>query len=313
MTWSFTAHRGNANNKVSGAVLTVNPSAQVDAGAILVAVCASDNVATAGGESKTHIVADFLGNPWQKVIEWTNAAAAAAGITGSVWLTRVRRAITTADPVVFGLRSAAAAKCIGLYQYALSPGSTARLVSVVGNEQDNTASPTVTMSGLNDRQYAFLGVAFREADTANTFNQDADYNNRTSFGTTGGTGNTNVSCIVGDRVLTGTGDTFAPTALSASADCVTVLLAMQEIPLAQPSFATNDSTLADLQDAVREAYRQASPTQIVRLAQYVESLNLSDAQLQSLFGVTAAQTPGIRARISNQASLYEALAAQGGQ
>ncbi len=108
----------------------------------------------------------------------------------------------------------------------------------------------------------------READTLNTYLPDADFNDRTGFGTTGGTGNTNVSAIVGDRLASLTGDTFAPTALLAAADCVTALIALQEVD-APPAFnctLTLDSGFVGVQigpaarwfetEEIREALKQ---------------------------------------------------------
>ncbi len=229
MAWSFTAHRGGANSKTSGAVLAVAPTGTIPVGAILVAVAVSDNIATGGGQTQTHVVADFKGNYWRKVREQSNAAAGGAGITCSVWACRVTAQLTTSDIVVLGLTAAAASRAIGLYEYAVAVGNDVAFASAASSEQDNTASPTVTLSGLASQSYAFFGVVAREDDTAGTYTPDADFNDRTKFGTTGGTGNTNVSCIVGDRVATLTGDTFNPTALSISADVVSILIAMREI------------------------------------------------------------------------------------
>lgn len=231
MGWSYSGHRGSANNKASGAVLSVSPNQQIPVGAVVVAVCLSDNLVNASA-TNNHVVADFLGNRWTKIGERTNAAAAGAGITLSLWITRLTADLTTTDVVVLGLTAAATAKAIGLYEYAVDADSTFVVAGIASSEQDGTQSPTVNLNGLaNDQAYAFLGIVARENDTLNTYSQDSDYNDRTSFGTTGGTAATNVSAIVGDRLASLTGDTFAPTNLSASADVVTALIALKEIPV----------------------------------------------------------------------------------
>ena len=229
MAWSFTAHRGSANNKVSGTVLAVSPSAQIPAGAIALAVAVSDNIATGGGATANHVVTDFRGNLWTKVREQSNAAAAGAGITLSVWVSQLATALQTSDSVVLGLSAAATAKAIGLYEYAIGAGNFFDVSGSNGTQQDGTASPTVTLGSLSSTAYAFFGVVAREDDTAGTYTPDADFNDRTKFGTTGGTPATNVSCIVGDRLATLTGDTFNPTALQASADVCSILIAFREI------------------------------------------------------------------------------------
>lgn len=229
MSWSFSGFRGSANNKVSGAVLAVNPTQTIPVGAVVRAVCSSDNISTGGGQTSDHVVTDFNGNIWTKLREQSNTAAAAAGITGSEWISQLVTALTISDSVVLGIRSAATSKAIGLYEYAIGAGNLVRIVSGSSSEQDATNAPTVTLSGLDSAAYALIGSVHREDDTAGTYVMDADYNDRTKFGTTGGTAATNVSCIVGDRLATLTGDTFSPTSLSTAADVVTILCALQEI------------------------------------------------------------------------------------
>ena len=229
MSWSFTAHRGSANNKVSGATLAVSPSGTIVAGAVLIAVCVSDNIATGGGQTSNHVVTDFLGNSWKKIREQSNADVAAAGITLSVWICQLDTQILTTDSVVFGMSAAVTAKAIGLYEYAIANGNVPAVIGSASSEQDATTAPTVTLSNLLSQSYALFGVVGRENDTAGTYTQDTDYNDRTKFGSTGGGGATNVSCVVGDRLATLTSDTFAPTALSASADVATILVTLKEV------------------------------------------------------------------------------------
>lgn len=229
MAWSFSGHRGSANSKTSGAVLSVAPTGAIAANSILVAVCASDNIVTAGGQSTSHLVADPLANGWRRVREHTNAAVAAAGITGSVWATQISSALATSDIVVQGIRSAAAAKAIGLYEFSVAADFAPAFVAATSSEQDGTTAPTVTLSGLPaDQTYAFLGVCFREDDNVSGYTQDASFTDRQNFGTTGGTGNTNASCIVGTRVAELSSCTFSPT-LNVAADVVTILIAMREV------------------------------------------------------------------------------------
>ncbi len=267
MAWSFTAHRGSASSKTSGAVLSISPTGTVAAGAILVAVCVSDNIATGGGVTQTHVVADFKGNPWQKVREQSNAAPAASGITLSVWACQVTAPLTASDLIVLGLAAAVTSRAVGLYEYAVGAGNGVSFAGASSGEQDATASPAATLSGLASQSYAFFGVAAREDDTAGTYTPGANYNDRTKFGTTGGTGNTNVSCIVGDRVATLTGSTFAPTALSVAADVVTVLIAMREVTefpqktvtvsfSGGSMFVTVDSETIDVEPAYARALMQ---------------------------------------------------------
>lgn len=248
MAWSFTSFLGSANNKASGTTLAISPNATVPVGAVLVAVCASDNIAVGGGQTKNHVVADFQGNVWQKIREQSNTAASAAGITGSVWATQITSQLLTSDSIVLGISGAVTAKAIGLYQYAVGSNKVIAFRGASSNEQDATDSPTISLGGgVESLPYALFGVVFREDDTAGTYTVAANYNDRTKFGTTGSTGTTNVSCIVGDRVATLSSDTFAPTSLSSAADVVSILIAMQELGTVDPK----SCTIIDDGDSIR--------------------------------------------------------------
>lgn len=229
MAWSFTGFRGSNNNKAAGTVLVMSPNQIIPAGAVVVAVAISDNTATGGGQTNNHLVADFKGNVWTKIREQSNAAVAAVGVTASVWVSRLDVQLLTTDSIVLGLSATAAAKAIGLYEYAIGAGNLLQVSGKQSSEQDATAAPAVTLSNLDNAQYALFGVVAREEDNAGTYTMDADYTDRTKFGTTGGVASTNVSAIVGDRIGTLTGDTFAPTGLSAAADVVTMLVALKEV------------------------------------------------------------------------------------
>lgn len=229
MVWSFGGFRGSNNNKTSSAVIAVSPSQTIPIGAIVRAVCTSDNTATGGGVTNNHIVCDNQGNIWTKIREQSNAAAAAAGITHSEWVSQLTTALTTADSVALVLTAAAAAKAIGIYEYGVGAGNFFRIAGRNGSQQDATADPTVTLNTLASGAYALWGSVAREEDNATTYTMDADYNDRTKFGTTGSTGNTNVSCIVGDRLATLTGDTFNPSGMSIAADVTTILAALKEV------------------------------------------------------------------------------------
>src|SRR5581483_10462799 len=87
----------------------------------------------------------------------------------------------------------------------------------------------------------------READNANTYTVDPGFNDRQKFGTSGSTGNTNVSCIVGDKIVTGTGATFNPTNLSAAADTVGILVGLKEVAVCNGT----DANGANVGDALR--------------------------------------------------------------
>lgn len=231
MAWGAFNARGVAQNKTAAALLSVSPTQAVSANAVLTAVCVSDNISTGGGATSDHTLFDSRRNYWHRAFERSNAAAAAGGVTASVWVCWVSNALATTDVVYLAFPSNVTAKAIGLFEASVAADKAPGVVAVAHSEQDATSSPTVTLSGLAEQEYALLGVVAREADSAGTFNQDADYTDRPKFGTTGGAAGADVSAIVGTRLATLTSDTFAPTALSVAADVVTGLVALYEAPM----------------------------------------------------------------------------------
>lgn len=230
MAWGAFAFRGSAANKTAGPLLTVAPNANLLVDDVVIAIAVTDNIATGGGATNNHNLCDTEKNSWQRAFEFSNAAAAAAGITLSVWVTMVTQQIPTTGAVYLVTTGNTTAHAIGLYKATVGAGRCFGIVSAAQSQQDATQAPTVTLNGLVSQEYAILGIVARENDNAGIYTMDADYTDQTKFGTTGGTADTNVSCIVGTRLATLTGDTFAPTSLSAAADVVTALVALYEAP-----------------------------------------------------------------------------------
>lgn len=230
MAWGGFTARGVTQNKTAGPVTTLAPTQNLPVNAVMILVCVTDNINTAGGNSNTHNVCDTQRNQWVRAFEFTNAAAAAAGITLSVWVSWLSTQIATTDSVYLVTTGNTTAHAIGLFEASVASGRAPGIVAFAASQQDATSSPTVSISGLASQEYALLGVVAREADTAGTYVMDADYTERTKFGTTGGAAGVDVSAIIGTRIATLTGDTFAPTTLSVAADVVTGLVALYEAP-----------------------------------------------------------------------------------
>lgn len=230
MAWGQFIDRGTAQNKTAGALTTLVPNANVLVDEVLIAIAVSDNIATGGGATNSHNLCDSQKNIWHPVFEFSNAAAAAAGITLSVWVTMVTKQISTTDAVYLVTTGNTTAKALNLRKTTVGANRCVGVVASAQSQQDATQAPTVTLSGLVSQEYTLFGVVAREQDNAGTYTMDTDYTDQGKFGTTGGTGDTNVSCILGTRLATLTGDTFNPTTLSAAADVVTALVALYEAP-----------------------------------------------------------------------------------
>ena len=111
MAWAWQAHRGSANNKTSSTSIGVSPSAVIQVNDLLLVRVASDNLATVDGESNDHTsVTDNKGNSYTKLREHTKASGgAAAGVTVSMFMSKITTQLEVADTVTVNFSAAIAA------------------------------------------------------------------------------------------------------------------------------------------------------------------------------------------------------------
>lgn len=220
MAWAFVAHRGSANNKVAGTTISVSPSANLDVGDIIVVRCVSDDSATNNG----HTVSDSKGNVWTLLRQQFSPGTDA---TSSLWASKLTASILTTDTITLTLTDSVSAKAVGIEEFSVAVGNTFSLIG--GNSVNfSTATPTITLSGLPAATHLWLGSIGIEGPNGDTYTQDADYANNTSFGTTGGGAATNVASRFGSRIFPSASDTFNPT-LGTSRDGNIILVALDEV------------------------------------------------------------------------------------
>ena len=228
MTWTFIAHRGSGNNKVSGTTLTFNPTDNINVGQICLVLASSDNYTTVDNtETTQHTITDSKGNTWSKIKEKTKTSGSAAdGVTHSSWWSKITTQILTTDTIQLTLANAVTSKCLGAFVFSIT-GSAVSLVGANSTVGTGTTLPSTTLSDLTSAEYLWVGSIGTEGPNGDTFTQDGDYANNTSFGTTGSSAAGNVSCRFGSRIYTGTTDTYNPT-LGTARDCVDILGALKE-------------------------------------------------------------------------------------
>lgn len=71
------------------------------------------------------------------------------------------------------------------------------------------------------------------------------------------------------------------------------------------TFTFNHSTVAQNRTAIREVFRTATRWELITLGWVIHTLNLSDTQLKNLFGVSDANLPALKTKLSNLATRYE--------
>lgn len=233
----ITGHNGNGSNKTSATSLTASYTVAETAGTLVFLGIATDNINTTGGTSSTHLaVSDNAGNTYTKVGEYTNAAAAAAASTVSLWYSILRNATTTSNRITMTFSSSVAAKAYEYEALTIGTGSSISVEVVAWGQADLAAAASSTLTLVNREHYVVRMIAVE--DTAAGGSTSANYS---SFGnistpsTTGGSGVSNIYLFSERRIFTGTSSTSAPT-ISPTGDHVWIHASFYEVVASSPKF-----------------------------------------------------------------------------
>ncbi|HKX46159.1 MAG TPA: hypothetical protein VJP77_05615 [Planctomycetota bacterium] len=291
--WSFVAVRGTAGDRTSDTTISMNPSANLVVGAIVVVLCASDNVGTTDSETSEHTVADSVGNKWHKVREHCSSSGAQDdGVTGSVWLCKVTTQIGTGATITLTTSASQTAKCI----QAIEVSSTAGAWDCIDVQVDagTDASPTAASLTIKSAAVLALGCVFSESSDTAISAEDADYTSRqwVRSGSSGGSG-ANVCCGIATRIATLTGDTYAPT-LSTSTDHVGMVVLLREAATKTRTRLVKSSGGHYTSLSSWESGMQADLTSVEEIRQ-AELWDFSDTSAMTFDGWTTSSTYYIRA------------------
>lgn len=230
MAFSAITARGSAVSTVTHASLAVSPSAALTVGKGIFVSCVSDNLTTVEGATTYHLVTDTDGHAWTRVFERTDTDGVAGdGSTTSLWKTIVTSEIGTGDSITNTYQGGSNdAGNIAIVEATIGAGVT------ISNETPNhthanavaNTDITATLSSLPSREYLFFGLLGAEGnDNAKT--PIANYTEQFDI-RSGSNSLTDVFMHVGTRILTGTGDTWTSSAVTAT-NAVQSLVAFYEV------------------------------------------------------------------------------------
>ena len=207
-----------------------------------IAAFASDNASGTDGFTNLHSgMTDSVpasGNVYTKVYEYTNGqGSAAAGITLSVWIVLMPNGYSTnTNGIQVNLSTAVVAKAGFMSLYTIGSGNTLEHTSgaVAGGAYDGVNLPSLSLSGLTNKEYLFLRMNAVERDgivyTRDTANGWLWWNSNLVNGQTstggGATSNAGVSSEVRIATTTGAIDNMV---FDNTADLVSVLMAFEEV------------------------------------------------------------------------------------
>lgn len=228
MAYTFVGPRGTTNNKVASTTVVLSVvNSSIPAGAIVMTLVSSDNLAATAGDSTDVSLTDSQSNTWTKVAEKTQTAGAAAdGVTAAVFRSILTTGLTLAtDFVTAAFSASVTSKAISMLEFS----GTA--LNQHGDTQANLSAgttPSVSFAGLSSKEYLLIGLTAIEGPSADVHTVDADYTAAGRTGTNAGGAATNVTQNPHYRIATLSADTDAPTALSVTRDFAHVLAMFAE-------------------------------------------------------------------------------------
>lgn len=281
------------------------------AGDLVVITVATDNVSTTDGNTNLHTnLTDTAGNTWTKVREFTNGqAAAAGGATVSVWYSVLTGALNAGQTLTLTLASSVAAKAMQGQRFTIGAGSTIAADAIKADLANDAADPgSMTLSGLANSEHLFFRATAIELATT-THTSTVGWGGGDHFGTSGGTGNTNMSSYCEWKIATATTSGASdPTVVAA--DCASVLVAFNETAGSGSALTQNVNDTLTLADAISlgPGLGLSETIALADARQFDIGLNLSEA-----IPLTEVVSLGFSTTIADTLTLADSLQANLGK
>lgn len=224
---------GNSSKTANQASTTITvDNAEYTAGRLAVlAIAVDNNQTTDGDENAVTSISDTRSNTWVKAKAFTNGQGGAqSGATIELWYSELTTSIQNGDTVTINFSNSASrdasAKIMKAFTYGAGNTIAVEATNTLANDGADPGSLNATTANiecLRVRAIAAEGVPSALTITTNWTNlAESGW-----FGTTGGSGATNMACAAEWRISTGTSDASDPT--FAAVDCASVYVAFKEV------------------------------------------------------------------------------------
>lgn len=222
MTIAFSAFRGSLTVSGSASPGALSPTADIVAARLVVVIAGWTRV----DGSATGTISDTDGHVWTPLYA---IAQIGTNLYNAAWFTVTRATISTSDSITvdMGNSETDGYSCFGILEFTFDTSMNIKEAIVEATATGTSTAPSVTKSGLSAKSKLLLGVVTIAGANADTYTQDADYLNNTSFGV--GIGADACSMRFGTRISTTTSDTYDPT-LGTSRLWNDILFVLEEFP-----------------------------------------------------------------------------------
>lgn len=231
MAFSHQGNYGYAGSKTTGTSISMSPSSAINVGELAIVAVVTDNQSGTGGDSTDITISDDQSNSWTRLFEYTQTGGSSNdGVTISVSYSIITTQIGTGDSIT-ATHNNIPAKAITCDVWTCNGIDSVETPNTAGG---SSTSPSATISGLSSGERLWIGSVGWEHKSSG-FSEDAGFSTseQANFncGDTGGP----TSCVSGALsylVATSTGDTYAPTIVSA--DWAVGIVALVETAGATP-------------------------------------------------------------------------------
>lgn len=230
---------GNSTNKASAAITIQASLASQSSGNLLIVTIAYDNVTSTVGDdaSVSQCEIQLVSNSsvvqtlTKAVIRNQTTSASAGHSTVAIYYCKLTQALTNGThKLVVQTSPAAAAKAVMVRGFTFGSGNEIGFETPQVGGASGAAAPTLSYSGLTNREYLFVRADAREAEALTSGAVSTNYtifSNAIQAGTTGGGGASNMSLQSEYRIVTGTSTSTAPN-VAGNADIASALVAFYE-------------------------------------------------------------------------------------
>jgi hypothetical protein len=258
MSWSATSSKNQASSKTAGTSLTLPiAGANLAAGNVIVVAVALDNTGTSDGDSALVSAMSCTNITFSKLAEYTSAqGAAGGGATIALWYGIASGTVNTGTNITITHSNVTARGAC--YQGFTKTGSAVWIAGTprkfIGTNSDPASQ---TISGLGNREHLLLmGIAHEAANTltwSSLTNYTSFNNTSAQCGTSGSTGNTNMTVRAAYRIVSASSDTLDVGA-SAVSDHAGIYLALDEGDTPPPAVHSSSPALASNTPNVQSAW-----------------------------------------------------------
>lgn len=315
MSWTRNGLRGSQTAKSAATSISMTTgTSNVTVGEIAICWGATSNLSTTTGDSSDHtsMTDSSAGGPntWTKLAEKTYSPTAAAddGVTVSIWMSKIAHQLSSGSTTVtMNYSGSATVRVIALMAFSASTGNTPTVGGTVQFDSGGGSTPTATISGLGSQEYLFLALTGIEGPNGDTFTNDANYTTDNAAGTTGNPAASNNALRAADRILTGTGDTYAST-LGTARDYGLIFLALQEQSAGFTATGTDTATVTDAATSVTAA----STTTDSHSVSETLSIDLTYGNQTEITTVSDAAATNAAMQVTDSLTVSESASAQSG-